>query len=154
ELVPAIQRALQASAPRVGTPAGPRPVHRPAAIHDHGVYFYDEAPALSRTAARFIADRPAADQAPLVGGTSADNVAIMEQLTTMDLVPEKQIAHGHLGVFDAATLLNRLLVDDMPSAALLEEELGPVIERVTRSHQRVVRGYGEMVDLLWNRNRQ
>ena len=154
ELVPAIHRALSVSAQPAGTPEGPRPVHPPSVTHDHGVYFYDETLSLSRTAARFVADGLVTDQAALVVGTSAHNTAIMEQLAAMDLDPEKQIAHDHLVVFDAGTLLTRLLVDDMPSERLLDEEVGPVVEKVTRGHQRVVRGYGEMVDLLWTSNRE
>ena len=154
ELIPAIQRALTVAARPMETPAGPRPVHRHAVSHDHGVYFYDESLSLSRTAARFVADGLVADQAALVVGTPAHNIAIMEELTAMDLDPERQIAYGHLAVLDAPTFLNRLLVDDMPSQQLLDKEIGPIVENVTRGHQRVVRGYGEMVDLLWNSNRQ
>ncbi len=155
ELIPAIHRALNVSPRRVTEmSAGPGSIHGPAVSRDHGVFFYDETPLLSTTVARFIAEGLAAEQAALVVATPAHNAAIMEQLTALAMDPETRIAQGHLVVFDAATLLSRLLIDDMPSARLLNEEVAPVVERVTGGHRRVVRAYGEMVDLLWSSNRE
>jgi CheY-like chemotaxis protein len=155
ELVPAIQRALTVSSPLLsGTRVRPGSTHGPTVSDDHGVYFYDESPEYSRTVARFIANGFVADQAALLITTPAHKAAIMEQLTAMALDPETRIAQDHLVVFDAATLLSRVLVDDMPSPRQLDEHVAPVVERVTRGHTRIVRAYGEMVDLLWTSKRE
>jgi DNA-binding NarL/FixJ family response regulator len=155
DLIPAIHRALNVSSRRIGeTYAGPGSIHGPLVSRDHGVIFYDETRSLSKTVAQFIAEGLAAEQAALVVATQAHNAAIMEQLTAMALDPETRIAQGHLVVFDAPTLLGRLLIDDMPSLRLMNEEVAPVVERVTGGYTRVVRAYGEMVDLLWSSHRE
>jgi hypothetical protein len=57
---------------------------------------------------------------------------------------------GDLMMFDAHETLGRFMVNDMPDTVRFEDTIVPIMDAASGSGHRVIRAYGEMVDLLWN----
>jgi CheY-like chemotaxis protein len=132
ELVPAVRRALLF----------------------HAVCFYEDRPSLARTVAGFIGEGLAASQAAVVVATASHRASIHEQLTAMGVGPEGRIEQGELLMFDADEVLNRFMVGDRPDAERFEDTINPIVDRAAGSRKRLVRIYGEMVDVLWSSGRE
>jgi CheY-like chemotaxis protein len=132
ELVPAVRRALLF----------------------HAVCFYDDSPSLARTVARFIGEGLAASQAAVIVATAAHGASIRDRLTATGMDPQERIAQGELVILDADEVLNRLMVGHRPDAARFEDTITPIVEKAAGGRKRLVRIYGEMVNVLWSRGRQ
>jgi CheY-like chemotaxis protein len=116
----------------------------------HAVYFYEDAELLSRTVADFIGAGLVANQSAVLIATPSHSAAILEQLTAMAVDPLKRIGQGDLVILDAGEILRRIMVDEMPDSRRLEDTVGPILDTAAGTAKRMVRAYGEMVDLLWN----
>ena len=57
-------------------------------------------------------------------------------------------------MFDADKLLSRLMVDEQPHPDRFEETIDPVVDKAAGTRKRLVRIYGEMVDVLWSSGRE
>jgi CheY-like chemotaxis protein len=156
ELVPAIRRALgMPSKSIVRSDARSEPHSTPEAGHVHAVFFYEDPQALSSTVGRFIAEGLHADQPGLVIATASHKAGILEHLAGAACNPEKRMEEGDLVVLDADELLSLLLVGGMPGVGSLESAMTQIMNSLSdRGHQRGVRVYGEMVDLLWKRKKE
>ena len=119
------------------------------ALHFHAVYFYEDALSLSRTVASFIGEGLIADQAAVVIATASHGAAIREQLGAIGADSEKRMAQGDIQMLDAQEVLNGFMVDGLPDARRFEDTMKPIMDRTAGSRKRLVRAYGEMVDLLW-----
>jgi len=124
------------------------------ALKFHGVYFYEDAPSLSRTVASFIGEGLVADQPAVLIATASHSAAIREQLTAMGVDAEWWIEQGELLMLDADEVLNCFMVDELPNAGRFEDTMNPIIDRASGSRKRMVRAYGEMVDVLWRNDQQ
>jgi hypothetical protein len=124
------------------------------ALKFHGVYFYPDAPSLSRTVASFIGEGLVADQPAVLIATASHSVAIREQLTAMGVDAEGRIEQGELLMLDADEVLNCFMVGELPDAGRFEDTMNPIIDRAVGSRKRVVRAYGEMVDVLWRNDQE
>jgi len=127
ELVPAVRRALK----------------------DHAVCFYEDEQSLTRTVARFIGGGLAANQPGVLVATPSHRAAILEQLIAMAVDPQRRIDQGDLVMLDADEVLSRVMVDDMPDTRRFEDAINPIMGGAAGLENRLVRVYGEMVDLLW-----
>jgi DNA-binding NarL/FixJ family response regulator len=127
ELVPAIRRALLF----------------------HAVCFYEDSPSLARTVARFIGEGLAARQAAVIVATASHGASIRDQLTADGVGSQGRIEQGELLIFDADEVLNLLMVDDRPDAQRFEDTINPIVDKAAGTRKRLVRIYGEMVDVLW-----
>ena len=132
ELVPAVRRALLF----------------------HAVCFYEDCPSLARTVARFIGEGLAASQAAVIVATASHSAWIRDQLTTMGVDSQGRIQHGELLMFDADEVLNRFMVGNRPDTERFEDTINPILDRAAGSRKRLVRIYGEMVDVLWSSGRE
>ena len=132
ELVPAVRRALLF----------------------HAVCFYEDSPSLARTVARFIGEGLAASQAAVIVATASHAASIRGQLTTLGVDSQERIEHGELLMFDADEVLSRLMVGNRPDAERFENTFNPILDRAAGSRKRLVRIYGEMVDVLWSSGRE
>ena len=117
----------------------------------HAVCFYEDSPSLARTVARFIGEGLAASQAAVIVATTSHAAFIRDELTAMGVDAEERIERGELLMFDADEVLNRFMVGKRPDAARFEDAINPVLAKAAGSRKRLVRIYGEMVDLLWSR---
>jgi len=132
ELVPAVRRALLF----------------------HAVCFYEDSPSLARTVARFIGEGLAARQAAVIVATASHGASIRDQLTADGVCSQGRIERGELLIFDADEVLNRLMVDDRPDAQRFEDTINPIVDKAAGTKKRLVRIYGEMVDVWWSSGRE
>ena len=132
ELVPAVRRALLF----------------------HAVCFYEDSPSLAGTVARFIGEGLAASQAAVIVATASHRASIRDQLTAMGVDSQERIDRGELLMFDADEVLNRLLVGNRPDAECFEGTIHPIVDKAAGHRKRLVRIYGEMVDVLWSSGRE
>jgi len=132
ELVPAVRRALLF----------------------HGVCFYEDSPSLARTVARFIGEGLAARQTAVIVATAKHGASIGAQLTATGVDFHQQIDHGELLILDADEVLDRLMVGNRPDAQRFEDTINPILDKAAGSRKRLVRIYGEMVDVLWSDGRE
>jgi CheY-like chemotaxis protein len=132
ELVPAVRRALLF----------------------HAVCFYEDNPSLAGTVARFIGEGLTASQAAVIVATASHSASIRDQLTAMGVDSQERIAQGRLLMFDADEVLNRLMVGNRPDAERFDNTIPPIVDRAAGGRKRLVRIYGEMVDVLWSSGRE
>jgi len=132
ELVPAVRRALLF----------------------HAVCFYEDSPSLARTVARFIGEGLAASQAAVIVATPSHDASIRDQMTAMGLDCRERIEQGELLMFDAEEVLNRFMVGTRPDAERFEDTINPIVDKAAGRRKRLVRIYGEMVDVLWSSGRE
>jgi CheY-like chemotaxis protein len=132
ELVPAIRRALLF----------------------HAVCFYEDGPSLARTVARFIGEGLAASQTAVIVATALHGASIRDQLTGMGVDSQERIEQGELLMFDADEVLNRFMIANGPDAQRFEDTINPIVAKAAGSRKRLVRIYGEMVDVLWSKGRE
>jgi hypothetical protein len=116
--------------------------------HFHAVRFYEDAQSLARMVASFVADGLMADQPAIVVATPSHYESIADQLRAMSLNVDALLEDGRLIALDAQETLERVMKDGMPNAQLFEDTLTPILDAASRP-DRVVRAYGEMVDVLW-----
>ncbi|HVH56811.1 MAG TPA: response regulator [Vicinamibacterales bacterium] len=132
ELVPAVRRALLF----------------------HAVCFYEDSLSLAGTVARFIGEGLVASQAAVIVATASHSAFIRDQLTAMGVDCQQRIEHGELMMFDADEVLNRLMVGKRPDAECFEDTINPIVDKAAGGRKRLVRIYGEMVDVLWSSGRE
>ena len=132
ELVPAIRRALLF----------------------HAVCFYDDSPSLARTVARFIGEGLASGQAAVIVATPSHGDAIGDELRRMGVDSRERIEQGVLRMLDADEVLNRFMIGGQPDPERFEDTIHSIVDTVAGTRRRLVRIYGEMVDVLWNSGRE
>jgi CheY-like chemotaxis protein len=120
----------------------------------HAVCFYEDHPSLARTVAHFIAEGLAVRQPGVIIATASHGASIREQLSANGLASEGLIEQGELLIFEANEVLHRLMVDGRPDAARFEDTITPIVGRAAGTRKRLVRIYGEMVDVLWSSGRE
>ncbi len=119
------------------------------ALNFHAVYFYDDSPSLARTVGGFIGEGLLAGQAAVVIATAPHAAAVRERLQAMGVDSEERLARSELVIADAHEMLDRFMVDGLPDMGRFMHAMTPIIENATGSRKRLVRAYGEMVDVLW-----
>jgi CheY-like chemotaxis protein len=153
--VPSVASALGASAvvPKVEMLTELVPAVRRALLF-HAVCFYEDSASLARTVARFIGEGLAASQAAVIVATASHGAFICDQLAMMGVDSEERIARGELLIFDAKEVLNRFMVGNRPDAERFEDTINPLVAKAAGGRKRLVRIYGEMVDVLWSSGRE
>ena len=132
ELVPAVRRALLF----------------------HAVCFYEDSPSLARTVAWFIGEGLMANQAAVIVATAPHGASIRAELTAMGVNSQEPIDRGELLMLDANEVLHRLMVDGQPDPERFAHTINPVVDKAAGTGKRLVRIYGEMVDVLWSSGRE
>ena len=120
----------------------------------HAVRFYETSAALVRTVAGFIIEGLEAGDPALVIAT-AEHRRLILQAVGAAMNVERLERDGDLIVLDANEALAMLMVDGMPEPKRFEENILPLIDKVSnRRMGSVMRIYGEMVDVLWKQGRE
>jgi hypothetical protein len=116
----------------------------------HDVQFYRTDAQLVAAASAFLADGIRNGQPIVVIATPAHRKAFAESLKEQGLDPD-QLFSGRVAVWlDAREALGSFMERGTPNRELFIAAIGSVFERVLdKQYGLVVRGYGEMVDLLW-----
>jgi CheY-like chemotaxis protein len=120
----------------------------------HAVCFYDDSPSLVRTVSRFIGEGLAASQAAVIVATASHAASIRAQLTADGAGSRGRFEPGELLIFDADEVLNRLMVDDRLNADRFDDTISPIVDKAAGTNRRLVRIYGEMVNVLWSSGRK
>lgn len=115
----------------------------------HAVRFYYDADGLCHIVSDFVAEGLNAGQASVLVAIPSHVSRIEGLLRARGFDVSALKRSGDLFVKDASTLLSSLTVDGAPDGARFERILGPLIEKARGECRRMVRVYGEMVDLLW-----
>jgi hypothetical protein len=124
------------------------PTHPGAPGHD--VHFYSTKESLTRTVVDFLASGVAAGQPIVVIATEAHRRLFENGLRQRGLDTE-ELYSGRLAVWlDAHETLASFMEGAVPNRELFMATVGSVFERLLNKRSYlVIRGYGEMVDLLW-----
>jgi hypothetical protein len=135
---------------RIVADASPESSPTPAGLTGHDLHVYRTEEQLTRSATDFLAAGLQAGQPIVVIATEAHRTAFSAALRERDLDTEA-ILTGHEATWlDARETLAAFMEGPMPNAELFAATVGSVFERVLRKRDYlIVRGYGEMVDLLW-----
>jgi hypothetical protein len=113
------------------------------------VAFYRTEAHLIRTAADFLADGVRAGQPLIVIATEKHRNAFVAALRARGLDPDELLSGREAIWLDARETLDAFMEGPRPDRELFMATVGSVFERVLRKrHYLIVRGYGEMVDLL------
>jgi signal transduction histidine kinase len=117
--------------------------------HGHAVQFYEDEDFLLETVIGFLRDGVFAGDRLLVVAVEAHRNRIREALgPVLKAHPRGDAA---LVMLDAAETLSRLMVGDTPDKARFDAFLSECIVMLGEDATPNIRGYGEMVNLLWRR---
>jgi hypothetical protein len=114
----------------------------------HGVQFFDSDECLSRVVVGFLAEGLRAKQAVVSIASTFHCAAFKERLGEHGFDVEALQASGVLFFVNASALLETILVNRAPDPERFRSLVGDILERAG-GRRRLVRIYGEAVDLLW-----
>ena len=121
-----------------------------ASRNSHAVRFYEDAASLCRTVANFLSEGLALGHPALVIATPQHRDALLAEFRSREVDVGAAQTTGDLELLDARHVLASVMIDGMPDAPLFNEQLATAIGRLSRGRKdRVVRAYGELVDVLW-----
>jgi hypothetical protein len=134
-------QAIQAAAQPVDT--------TPPGVVGHDVQFYRTDAYLTHTVADFLARGVRAGQPLVVIATSSHRAAIVAELRRLGINVDELFSNCDALWLDARDTLAAFMHGPRPDRELFIATLGRVFEQVLRKRNYlIVRGYGEMVDLL------
>lgn len=117
---------------------------------DHIVQVYQDREFLATAVAEYLGSGLARGEATIVIARPEHIKAFKTALQAADVDMEAALALGQLKFLDADRTLSRFMKDGMPQWTPYHEAVGGLIAEV-RLQYPVVRAYGEMVDILWQR---
>jgi hypothetical protein len=122
--------------------------------HFHAVRFYDNEVSLCRIVAAFLKEGLSVGHPGVVIATPEHTQGIIAELRAREIDVAAALASGQLVTLDAVQTMDTFMVDGVPNRDKFFEVANEVIQRATRGRKdRVVRAYGEMVDVLWREGR-
>ena len=118
--------------------------------HFHAVQFYKDDASLSDIVAGFLADGFANGDPAIVFATPEHSAAIEEDLRDRSVDVDTLRRLGDFVVLDARETLQTFMMDGIPHAGTFKHVVGQVLGQICAPRpNRVVRAYGEMVNILW-----
>jgi PAS domain S-box-containing protein len=132
---------------RYGMAVLPDPTSSPA-LKEHLLHFYESDVSLLDAMSAFIGAGLRASETCFLFATQAHHESLQERLKENGIDVLAAQERGEYRWFDAAEMLSKLMLDDMPESERFAREVGDLIAQAT-SGQRHVRIFGEMVALLW-----
>jgi hypothetical protein len=142
---------LDSGSSRSKIQASPTPFHWALNGPGHAVQFYQDDAHLCRVVANFLVDGINVRQPVVVIATREHGETIEGNLQRHGVAVDSLKSSGDLVIIDARCLLAEFLIDGVPDSELFRTIVGGLLERAG-ARRRVVRAYGEMVDLLWKAN--
>jgi hypothetical protein len=113
----------------------------------HAVHFYDNDDAWQQVVVPFLADGLTSGQPLVILATDPHSHRIIAGLTERGFGTDALVGSGQILLLDAMKTLDRILQNGRPDPALFIATVGAVLEFVG-ARRRVVRAYGELVDVL------
>jgi hypothetical protein len=120
---------------------------------DHIVQVYQDPEFLAKAVAEYLGTGLARGEAAIVIARPEHIKAFKNALQAADVDTEAALSRGQLRFLDAERTLGRFMKHGMPQWTPYHELVGGLIAEV-RLQYPVVRAYGEMVDILWQRGDQ
>src|SRR4051812_19218767 len=118
--------------------------------HAHAVQFYDDEAYLASVVSEFLADGIRSGEFGLVIATPAHRDAFMRRLGDIGIDVKAARRAGRLQLLDARQTLSKFMSGNDPNPERFAITIGSLIVHGLRDREeRIVRAYGEMVDLLW-----
>lgn len=118
---------------------------------DHVAYFYQETDSLLEALSAYIGGALGAGNTALVIATKVHREGLRRRLAACGLDIPKATRDGRYLEFDAAELLSKIMVEEMPDGCRFEALVGGAIRGMARpktAHHEIA-AFGEMVSLLW-----
>lgn len=116
--------------------------------HGHLVEFYETEQFLVDAVRAFLVPTLRDGNAAIVMATAEHRQGFETALGDAGIDVDAAVREDRFIAFDAAELLSRFMVDRNPDPTLFREAIGPAMDRAAQGG-RLVRGYCEMVALLW-----
>jgi hypothetical protein len=114
----------------------------------HAVQFHHDDPSSHEIAAQFLADGLRSGQ-PVVAIVTPERRRVFDEyLRAGGFDVDALTLAGELALHDAEEVMSRFIIAGMPNPASFREVIGGLLNRLGARH-RVIRIYGEMVDVLW-----
>ena len=120
---------------------------------DHIVQVYQEPGFLASAVAEYIGVGLQQGEAAIVIARPQHIKMFKRALEDAGIDVAHALSAGQLTLLDAERALSRFMRDGMPQWASFREQIGGAIAEMRRKYP-VIRAYGEMVDLLWQRGEQ
>lgn len=121
----------------------------------HAVRFYESDRALSRIVAEFLRDGFEAGNPGIVVASPAQRGAVVRELSARSVDVAQLVRSDDLILLDANDTLSTFMANGKPEAVKFKETMCDVITRACRGRANcTVRIYGQMVDLLWQADKQ
>ena len=114
----------------------------------HAVQFYQNESYLREVAVHFLADGLRSGQPALAVATSEHRLMFERGLRDQGFDVAALSASGALVLLDARRVLAQIMVGDSPDPDRFRDVIGRLLHRLG-GRRRVVRAYGEMVDVIW-----
>jgi PAS domain S-box-containing protein len=128
----------------------PRLFDGPAAAPNHIVQFYDDERYLCDAIVQFIGTGLANSEPCVVIAIEERRAALVEGLRARSLDPDRAVASGQLVLLDPFETLKLFMVNGAPDWHRFKKAIGGVLDKACAGRPtRMVRAYGEMVDVLW-----
>jgi hypothetical protein len=121
----------------------------------HLVKFYVDPASLFKTVATFLGHGFGDGHPAVIIATPVHTAAIIEEMRQLPADIEAARRAGTLVVLDARKTLDTFMVGGRPDPRLFERSVGGIVRDLIRNgtERRLIRAYGEMVDVLWKENR-
>jgi hypothetical protein len=123
-----------------------QPLTRPAAC-DHIAQAYQDESFLVEAVSHFVGSGLYHGDGVLVIPTAAHWDAVKGRLAAEDVDVDEAVRSGQLVILDAEQTLSQFMTEGMPDWLLFKKLVGGLIEQMRQKH-RMVRAFGEMVNLL------
>ena len=118
---------------------------------EHSAQVYSDDTVLMESLRMFTAQGLSRGEAVVLIVAPSHHDSLLHYLKTDGIDVDHAERDGHLLLQDAAALLARFMVGDMPDRALFKITVGDLVANAAATHRRV-RVFGEIVDLLWRSN--
>lgn len=117
----------------------------------HAVSFFRNDEQLCSEIAAFAAEGLHLDQPALIVTNEAHRRGISSNLEAAGVDVVDAMRRGDLALVDADECLQAIMPEGMPDAGLYNEQVGTAVSRLLRGRPGPIRIFGDMVDLLWQR---
>lgn len=121
----------------------------------HAVQFYADTASLCAVVTGFLCEGLKESRPVVVIATPEHRAAITDELIDCGIDVEARLRAGTLKLLDAEETLSLFMVNGAPDKAKFKAVIGGVLAELAGAPRpRIVRAYGEMVDVLWQRGQR
>ena len=117
---------------------------------DHVVHFYDADEDLVGLVGSYLSAALLDGDAVVVAATPDHIASLSSAIAGAGVDVRAEVDAGSLLMFEASELLDRFMVDGLPSPEAFDAAVGSVVRELAAT-ERPVRAFGEMVSVLWDR---